>query len=107
MMAKPTFLPSAFVFSPYTRVPETALQSQFPEELRPLDCGPCRVEQQFSLKMNGKLYTYTLRNKVLPEDWLINASRAEAFSIERAEEYRGTPPSRAVRDALIKSNVEI
>jgi len=73
----------------------------------PAACEPCRIESAFTIQINGKLYKFVMRDKIVPEDPFLIALKAAAFSIARAEEYRGTPPPRTIRDFLVKQNVTI
>lgn len=74
----------------------------------PPGCGLCdRVEVPISLRKDGRIYHFVLRDKIVPEDLLLVAMKAAAFSIAIGEPYAGTPPSRAVRDTLIKQDTII
>jgi hypothetical protein len=75
----------------------------------PTDCAalPCRQEVRVNLRKNGRIYRFTLRDKILPDDYYLVLLKAAAFALQTSEPYNGTPPSRAVRDWLIKSNVVI
>ena len=68
---------------------------------------PPRVEVTFALRKNGRLYTYTVRDKIVPEDILFVMVKAAAFAIQHGEPYNGRTPSRTVKDSLIKNNVVI
>lgn len=72
----------------------------------PPECGPCRTELQFSIEASpGKLFTFTLRDKIVPDDHFLLMVKAEAFAIARNEVFRGLPLSREARDFLIKGAV--
>ena len=73
----------------------------------PADCEPCRVEEQFAIQIRGKIYRFTLRDKIVPEDPYLVALKAQAFSISRVEQYRGLPPPRTVRDFLVRTDLVI
>jgi hypothetical protein len=74
----------------------------------PPGCGLCdRVEVPVSLRKDGRIYRFVLRDKVVVEDLLLVAMKAAAFAISQGEAYAGTPPSRAIRDTLIKQDVVI
>jgi hypothetical protein len=73
----------------------------------PPGCTPCRQETSFVLRKNGRLYTFTLRDKVGIEDPYLMLVKAEAFAIKQGEPYVGLTPDRGVRDALLKTNVVI
>lgn len=68
---------------------------------------PCRQEVTVSIRKGNRLYNYVLRDKIVPEDPYLMLVKATAFSIRVSEPYNGTPPSRAVRDFLIKDSVVI
>jgi len=69
----------------------------------PSECGPCRTELSFSIEATpGKLFTFTLRDKLVPEDHFLVMVKAEAFAIARNEVFRGLPLPREARDFLIK-----
>jgi hypothetical protein len=79
-----------------------------PQFTMPPGCGLCdRVEVPVSLRKNGRIYRFVLRDKVVVEDLLMVGVKAAAFAISEGEAYAGTPPSRAIRDTLIKQDVVI
>lgn len=100
-------IPAAF--DPYTFITTQVMQTKLPTSIfvQPPGCGPGRSESPVRIQMNGKLYTFIFRDKIVPEDPFLVAVKAAAFSIKRVEEYRGVPPPRTVRDFLIKSNLVI
>ena len=69
-------------------------------------CSPCRQEVTITLRKFGRLYTFTLRDKLVVEDPYLTMVRAEAFAIRVGEPFAGTPPERDLRDCLIKSNIQ-
>lgn len=74
----------------------------------PPGCALCdRIEVPVSLRKGGRIYHFILRDKLVVEDLLLVGMKAAAFSISQNEPYAGTPPSRAIRDVLIKDNVVI
>lgn len=74
----------------------------------PPGCGLCdRVEVPVSLRKDGRIYRFILRDKIVVEDFLIIGVKAAAFAISQGEAFAGTPPSRAIRDTLIKTDVVI
>lgn len=73
----------------------------------PPGCGPCRVEVPFTLRKNGRLYKFMVRDKIVVEDPYLILVKAAAFAIREGEPYPGVPPARSVRDFLIKQNVVI
>ena len=77
--------------------------------IEPDGCGaiPCRNEVPISIRQNGRLYTFVLRDRVIPEDAYIPQVKAIAFAIQNNEPFAGKPAPRSVRDFLVKSNVVI
>lgn len=74
----------------------------------PPGCGLCdRIEVPVSLRKNGRIYRFVLRDKIVTEDILIIMIKAAAFAISQGEPYAGTPPSRSLKDFLIKDSVTI
>ena len=73
----------------------------------PADCLPGRTEIPLTLRKNGRIYRFVIRDKVTVEDPYIVLVKARAFAIRAGEPFGATPPSRAVRDFLIKSSVVI
>lgn len=75
-------------------------------ELRiPPGCGLNeRVEVPVSLRKNGRIYHFMMRDKIVPEDLLNIMVKAAAFAISQGEPYAGTPPPRSVKDFLIKTD---
>jgi hypothetical protein len=73
----------------------------------PESCGIGRQEVPIAIKKDGRLYRFTLRDKIAPEDPYTVMVRAAAFSIQTGEPYNGTPPNRSVKDFLIKQSVVI
>jgi hypothetical protein len=72
----------------------------------PPGCGLCaRTEIPVSLRKNGRIYRFILRDKLVPEDILTVMVKGAAFAISQSEPYSVTPPSRAILDTLIKANV--
>lgn len=78
--------------------------SPFPTSL---PCGPCRTEDQFDIHKNGYMYSFVVRDKVIPEDPYLVMLKAYAFSVQFATPYPGSEPSRAIRDYLIKGSVVV
>lgn len=74
----------------------------------PPGCGQCdRTEIPVSLRKNGRIYRFVLRDKIVPEDMIIVMMKAAAFATSQGEAYSGTPPSRQLRDFLIKQDTVI
>ena len=55
---------------------------------------------------DGRLYNLVVRDKITVEDPYIVMVKASAFAIAAVEQNAAEVPSRAVRDFLIKSNLE-
>jgi hypothetical protein len=73
----------------------------------PVTCRPGRQEIPITLRKNGRLYKFVVRDKISIEDPYTMLVKASAFAIGTGEPYAGQPPARAVRDFLIKSSVVI
>lgn len=72
----------------------------------PPGCGICdRQEVGVSLRKDGRIYRMVLRDKVVVEDLLLVSIKAAAFAIGQAEPYAAVPPSRDIKDFLIKESV--
>ena len=78
-----------------------------PPFTEPDTCGIGRQEVALNIRKDGRVYRFVLRDKIAAEDPYIMMVRAAAFSIQTGEPYNGTPPSRGVRDFLIKQSVVI
>lgn len=63
-----------------------------------------RVEVPVSLRKDGRIYRFVLRDKLVVEDVMLMLMKAAAFSIAQGEPYSGTPPARSLRDVLIKQD---
>jgi len=70
-------------------------------------CGPCRAEKQFDIHKNGYIYSFVMRDKIVPEDPYLVLVKAYAFSVRYGSRYPGAEPPRRVRDYLIKSSVVV
>jgi len=77
--------------------------------IQPPACAanPCRTEVPITLRKNGRLYHFVLRDKVVPEDPYLVLVKAAAFAIAQGEPYSGLVPDRGTRDFLIKDSVVI
>jgi len=73
----------------------------------PPNCLAGRLEIPVTLRKNGRLYKFVIRDKVQVEDPYVVLVRARAFAIRTGEPYAANPPSRAIRDFLLKSSVVI
>jgi hypothetical protein len=70
----------------------------------PPGCGLCdRTEVPVSIRADGRIYRFTLRDKLVVEDPYLVAVKANAFAIQQGEPYAGTVTPRNVRDFLIKT----
>lgn len=68
---------------------------------------PCRTEIPITIRKNGKLYQFVLRDKIVPEDAYLILVKAAANALRTGAASVATPPARAVRDFLIKDSVVI
>jgi hypothetical protein len=68
---------------------------------------PCRLEAKFAIRKGGRLYRFTVRDKVVPEDPYFVLVRAAMFAVSEGEPYNGRTPARSLKDFLIKSSVVI
>ena len=66
-----------------------------------------RAEVPVSLRKNGRIYRFMMRDKIVTEDLLAIMVKAAAFAISQGEPYAGTPPPRSVKDFLIKTDTVI
>lgn len=73
----------------------------------PPGCGPCRRTVTVTIRKFGRLYTFTMNDKIVVEDPYLNLVRAEAFALQQGEPFSGSTPPRTVRDFLIKSNLGV
>ena len=74
----------------------------------PPGCGLCeRTEVPISIRADGRIYRFVLRDKVVVDDPYLIGVKACAFAIQQGEPYAGTPVSRKVRDFLIKRETVI
>lgn len=73
----------------------------------PSSCFSGRTEVPITFRKNGRLYKLVLRDKVQVEDPYLVLVKARAFAIRTGEPFSGKPPSRSVRDFLIKSSLVI
>ena len=71
------------------------------------DCAPGRTEVNVTVRKDGRLYRFVIRDKVVVEDPYLVLVKARAFAIRANEPFGAQPPSRSVRDFLIKSSVVI
>lgn len=101
------FADDGALFDPYAFDPAPQVQTQLPPDFVAEGCGPGRKETRVTFKKNGKLYTLIHRDKFVAEDWVLSQVRAVAMARSRVEAYRGLPPGRSERDALIKTNLEL
>lgn len=89
-------------------MPKSLLYQEATQMVVPPGCSLGeRVEVPVTLRKNGRLYRFMLRDKIVPEDLLNIMVKAAAFAISQGEPYAGTPPPRAVKDFLIKTDTVI
>jgi hypothetical protein len=60
-----------------------------------------------SLKKNGRIYRFVVRDRIVPEDPYLMLVKAAAFARQTDSTYSGRSPRRSVRDFLIKDSVVI
>jgi hypothetical protein len=75
--------------------------------VEPAVCGLGRQEVSINIRKDGRVYRFVLRDKIAAEDPYLVLVKAAAHAIQSGEPYNGTPPSRSVRDFLIKQSVVI
>lgn len=68
---------------------------------------PCRQEATVSLKKDGRIYRFVVRDAIVPEDPFLMLIKATAFALTTGEPYNGTSPNRVLKDFLIKDSVVI
>jgi len=73
----------------------------------PATCFFGRKSGVFTLRKNGRLYRYVVRDRVVPEDPYFVMVKAAAFAIRHGEPYNAKVPKRALKDFMIKSSVVI
>ena len=77
--------------------------------IEPAGCGaiPCRNEVPITIRKDGRLYKFVLRDQIVPEDAYLPMVKAIAFAVQQNEPYAGKFPERSVRDFLVRNNVVI
>lgn len=75
--------------------------------IQPTECQPCRVEKTITVRKNGRLYRFVVRDKIVVEDPMLVMVKAEAFAIFQAEPFAALPTPRSVKDFLIKSSLVV
>jgi hypothetical protein len=75
--------------------------------VEPATCALGRQEVPINIRKDGRVYRFVLRDKIAAEDPYLVLVKAAAHAIMSGEPYNGTPPSRSVRDFLIKQSVVI
>jgi hypothetical protein len=88
-------------------VAKSLLFAQTQTLAEPPGCGPGRQEVKTTFKKGGRLYTITMRDKVIVEDSYLVAVKAVAFAVQQSEPYMGREVPRAWKDFLLKSSVVI
>lgn len=68
----------------------------------------CREEYKRTYALaGGRMVTFIVRRTLVPEDPYLSLARAKALSVRTGEEYASDRVSKAIRDHLIKTNVEV
>jgi hypothetical protein len=62
------------------------------------------VSRSYSLA-NGRRVTIILRDKLAPDDIIVNRARAKVHALRVDEDVDTVPVSRNVKDLLIRSNI--
>lgn len=75
--------------------------------VEPATCALGRQEVPIAIRKDGRVYRFVLRDKIAAEDVHLVLVKAAAHAVQSGEPYNGTPPSRSVRDFLIKQSVVI
>lgn len=75
--------------------------------VEPVTCAVGRQETTVDIRKDGRVYRFVMRDKIAAEDPYLVMVKAAAHAIQTGEPYNGTPPSRSVRDFLIKQSVVI
>ena len=73
----------------------------------PPACTAERTEIRRTFRKNGRLFTVTVRDKLVVDDEYVNMVKAVAFSIQTQEPYRAMPTNRKVKDSLLKQDLVI
>lgn len=73
----------------------------------PLQCAPGRQESTVVVRKGGRIYRFTLRDKIVVEDPYLVMVKAAAFAIQEGEPYNAKVPPRSIKDFLIKSSIVI
>lgn len=69
---------------------------------------PCRNELKLRFPMaDGSIRTILLRDTVIPEDPYLKLVRAKLIAIKTGSEFEAELTSRTIKDALIKTNLQI
>ncbi len=100
------FTADAAPFDPYVTPTGQQLQTAYPTDIAIEGCGPGRREEIRRIKYRGKMYTVIARDKLIPEDWLLNQVKAAAAARRELRPYAGVPPERSFRDVLVIVNLE-
>jgi len=83
----------------------------FTQNLRePPDCAfgnGCRREYKYAINAGGRMYTLTVRDKIMPEDPYLMMVKATAFAYKSGEAWSGVSPDRSLKDRMIKNNAII
>jgi len=88
-------------FNPYEGTLVPRLTSVYPEGLRPARALLGREERVTTFKKGDEYFQVRKMDKVAPEDWVLSSARASLYASRRGEPYRGSPPAREYRAALL------
>jgi len=90
-------------------MPKSLLFQSVTPFTEPSDCTatPCRTEVPIVIRKGGRLYSFVLRDKIVPEDAYLVMVKAAAFAIQEGEPYNAQVPDRSIKDFLIKDSVVI
>ena len=100
------FSDPATLMDPYQLLTEPQTQTGYPLDREIEGCGPGRREVIEVFQYQGKTYRTVARDKVLAEDWLSSQVKAAAYARKEVEDYRGAPPSRALKEAVLQADLE-
>lgn len=95
------FGPAAEEFNPYEGTTAPRLTSVYPTNLRPVRALLGREERITVFKKGDEYFQVKKMDKVAPEDWVSSSMRASLYASRRGEPYRGTPPAKEYRAALL------
>jgi hypothetical protein len=92
--------PEATPYDPY-QGGTPRLRTAYDVTLLPEDARLGREESVTRFQVDGRVMALYKRSKAGHEDWLVSSIKATLYSADTGEVYRGTPPDRKLRDALL------